>query len=127
MTVSLCKHAFPIQPPHGSLARPGDCSRCGATWQTVQEELWRQEDTIRMRTAHEGQCGSCGKTRMVFGYQREQRPWDETEPPMRWLCIPCWGQAKTAEEETGFATFAEAFANGTDDQLARFVFGRPAS
>lgn len=24
-----CDHSFPIQPPHGSLARPGACSKCG--------------------------------------------------------------------------------------------------
>lgn len=24
-----CDHRFPIQPPHGSLARPGACSKCG--------------------------------------------------------------------------------------------------
>jgi hypothetical protein len=23
-----CKHCFPLQPPHGSLARPGDCTKC---------------------------------------------------------------------------------------------------
>jgi hypothetical protein len=123
VTVSLCKHRFPLQPPHGSLAYPGNCIGCGTTWDAVQEELQRQQDTIRMRTAHEGPCGYCGKKRMLFSYQREQQPWDETEPPVRWLCIPCWGSAQEVEENTGFTTFPEAFNHGTDEQLARYVFG----
>lgn len=121
--VSLCKHRFPIQPPHGSLAIPGDCTRCDTSWDRVQEELQRQDDTIRMRTAHEGPCGLCQKTRMLFSYQREQQQWDETEPPVRWLCIPCWGMAKETEETTGFIELDNAFKHGTDDQLTRFVFG----
>ncbi|WP_407563367.1 hypothetical protein [Streptomyces sp. 184] len=121
--ISLCKHGFPIQPPHGSFARPGDCTGCGITWEALQAELQRQEDTIRMRTAHEGDCELCGHTRMLFRFQREQQPWDEGEPPVRWLCIPCWGNAKTTEENTGFSDFNDVFDNGTDDQLARFVFG----
>ncbi|MET8864640.1 hypothetical protein ABZW11_17020 [Nonomuraea sp. NPDC004580] len=27
-----CDHRFPVQPPHGSLARPGSCSHCGMPW-----------------------------------------------------------------------------------------------
>ncbi|MEV8396317.1 hypothetical protein [Streptomyces niveus] len=123
MTISLCKHRFPIQPPHGSLGAPGDCTGCGTTWDTIQDELQKQTDTIRMRTAHEGQCHHCGKTRMVFSYQREQQPWEQDEPPVLWLCIPDWGQAKATEETTGFADFNDVFDHGTDDQLARFVFG----
>lgn len=123
MKTSLCKHRFPLQPPHGSLAFPGDCTRCGTSWEAVQDELQRQADTIRMRTAHEGACQLCQKTRMLFSYQREQQPWDETEPPVRWLCIPCWGNSKETEEATGFVDFHDVFDRGTDDQLARFVFG----
>lgn len=26
MTISLCRHSFPVQPPRGSLAHPGDCA-----------------------------------------------------------------------------------------------------
>lgn len=27
-----CHHAFPIQPPHGSLGRPGPCKHCGVPY-----------------------------------------------------------------------------------------------
>jgi len=27
-----CEHRFPLQPPHGSLGRPGDCSKCGVPY-----------------------------------------------------------------------------------------------
>jgi hypothetical protein len=27
-----CKHSFPCQPPLGSVARPGDCSKCGTSY-----------------------------------------------------------------------------------------------
>ncbi|MCO6011537.1 hypothetical protein NE236_41960 [Actinoallomurus purpureus] len=27
-----CDHSFPCQPPHGSIARPGDCSKCGVPY-----------------------------------------------------------------------------------------------
>lgn len=28
-TTLRCDHSFPCQPPHGSIARPGACSKCG--------------------------------------------------------------------------------------------------
>ncbi|WP_435246391.1 hypothetical protein [Streptomyces sp. NRRL F-5630] len=123
MTISLCKHGFPIQPPLGSMASPGDCTGCGLTWAASQIELERQAERVRLATAHEGRCEFCAKSAVVFQFQREQAPWEETEPAVRWLCIPCWGQAKTTAEETGFDSLADVFDNGTDDQLARFVFG----
>lgn len=123
MTVSLCKHGFSVLPPHGSLARPGDCTGCGITFDAVQEELQRQDDTIRMRTAREAICQGCGRTRMVFRYQPEQQPWDETEPAVRWLCIPDWSRARETEEATGFADFNDLFDRGTDEQLAAGLRG----
>jgi hypothetical protein len=30
--VLRCEHSFPCQPPHGSIARPGDCTKCGVTY-----------------------------------------------------------------------------------------------
>ncbi|RYJ29385.1 hypothetical protein CU044_2126 [Streptomyces sp. L-9-10] len=123
MTSSLCKHSFPVQAPGGSLFRPGDCTGCGVTWDAVQDELQRQADIIRVRTAHEGKCHYCGRPRMLFSYQRGPQPWDEAEPPVRWLCIPCWGDAQAIEEKTGFAEVGDAMKYGTDAQLARFVLG----
>lgn len=29
VTYLRCDHRFPVQPPHGSLANPGDCDHCG--------------------------------------------------------------------------------------------------
>jgi hypothetical protein len=36
-----CDHRHPCQPPHGSIARPGDCSKCGAPYGStpVSDEL----------------------------------------------------------------------------------------
>ncbi len=36
-----CDHRHPVQPPLGSLARPGDCSQCGAPYghEPVSESL----------------------------------------------------------------------------------------
>jgi hypothetical protein len=28
----LCSHVHSVQPPHGSLAKPGNCKHCGAVW-----------------------------------------------------------------------------------------------
>jgi len=120
---SLCKHSFPIQPPHGSLANPGDCARCGTTWADVQAELDRQENLLRLGTAHRATCAGCGHTRMVFRYQREQQPWDEQEPPVLWLCVRDWSHAREREETTGFIDFADVFAHGTDEQLLSALRG----
>lgn len=30
--VLRCEHRFPVLPPLGSLAHPGDCSNCGVAW-----------------------------------------------------------------------------------------------
>jgi hypothetical protein len=125
MAISLCKHAFPLQPPHGSLVRPGDCTRCAVTFAAAQDGLRRQADTIRIRTAHEGACESCGRDRMLFAYQRARQPLEEHEPPVLRLCIPCWGRTRETEERTGFTDYRDAFAHATDRQLARFLGGGP--
>ena len=54
---------------------------------------------------------------MVFRYQREQQPWDETEPPVIWLCVRDWSRARETEEATGFIDFNDLFDRGTDEQL----------
>lgn len=123
MSVSLCKHAFPVQPPHGSMIHPGDCTGCGTTWNDVQRDLLRQEEIHRATTAHEGDCQLCGQPRMLFLYQRREHPADAKTPPVRWLCTPCWGAVQATEEATGFLDFHDVFDRGTDDQLQRFVFG----
>lgn len=32
VNVLRCEHSFPCQPPHGSIACPGDCTKCGVTY-----------------------------------------------------------------------------------------------
>lgn len=117
MTVSLCKHSFPVQPPHGTLANPGPCAGCGITWATVQAELDRQENALRLGTAHESICTWCHQRRVVFRYVREQQPWDEQTPPVLWLCARDWSRARQNEEATGFTDFNDLFDRGTDEQL----------
>ncbi|GAA2107856.1 hypothetical protein [Streptomyces synnematoformans] len=123
MSVSLCKHAFPIQPPDGSLGVPGPCAGCGITYEERQRQLEADAARIRLRTAREGACEFCGRIRMLFRFQRAARPWDEKEPPVRRLCTPCWGAADITAEVTGFGDFHDVFDNGTDEQLENFVFG----
>jgi len=121
--ISLCKHGFPVQPPHGSIANPGNCSNCGTSWADVQRELDRQENLLRLGTAHEAICASCSQRRTVFRYSREQQPWDETEPPVIWLCARDWSNARENEEATGFIDFNDLFDRGSDEQLQRGLRG----
>ncbi|WP_108990409.1 hypothetical protein [Streptomyces coelicoflavus] len=123
MKHSLCKHRFPVQPPNGSILHPGNCDRCGQTWADVQAELDRQQNALRLGTAHRAPCAGCGHTRMVFRYQREQQPWDEQEPPVIWLCVRDWSYAREREETTGFIDFNDVFQHGTDDQLLAALRG----
>lgn len=123
MTVSLCKHGFPVQPPHGSLAHPGNCSGCGISWAEAQAELDRQEMLLRLGTAHEGICGWCNQRRILFRYQREQQPWDQEAAPLLWFCARDWSAARQREETTGFVDFNDLFDRGTDEQLAAGMRG----
>jgi hypothetical protein len=122
MVISLCKHSFPVQPPAGSLARPGDCA-CGLTFLEAQAELDRQAMLLRVCTAHDGTCEGCRQPRFLFRYQPEQQPWEPDEPPARWLCTPCWSRARENEETTGFVDFNDLFDRGTDEQLAAGLRG----
>ncbi|CAM5249644.1 hypothetical protein SGLAM104S_01593 [Streptomyces glaucescens] len=123
MTVSLCKHSFPVQPPHGSLAHPGNCVGCGTTWADVQAELDRQENALRLGTAHEARCAWCSQKRIVFRYVREQQPWEPDEPPVIWLCARDWSRARQNEETHGYIDFNDLFDRGTDEQLAAGLRG----
>lgn len=123
MKTSLCKHGFPIQPPHGSIIHPGPCTGCGITYLQHLQELERQAEARRLATAHEGHCDWCKKTRMLFAYDREEQPWEETAPPTLWLCMTDWGTARTNEEESGFTDFNDLFDRGSDEQLQRGLRG----
>lgn len=122
MIVSLCKHRFPVQPPHGSLAHPGDCP-CGLTFADAEAELDRQAMLLRLGTAHDGLCRGCGQTRLLFRYQPEQQPWEQDEPAVRWLCARDWSRARENEETHGFIDFHDLFDRGTDEQLAAGLRG----
>ncbi|MFI6530472.1 hypothetical protein [Streptomyces uncialis] len=121
MKISLCKHHFSL--PVNLPGAPGDCRRCGLSWDDNLAGLARQAEQVRLATAHEARCEHCAKRTVVFQFQREQQPWDEAEPPLLWLCQHCWSRAAVAVEETGFADFADAFERGSDTQLARLVGG----
>lgn len=123
MKVSLCKHSFPVQPPLGSLANPGDCTGCGTPWADVQAELDRQEILLRLGTAHEGTCAQCGQKRIVFRYVREQQPWDQEPPKVLWFCAKDWSTARETEETTGFIDFNDLFDRGSDEQLEAALRG----
>lgn len=123
MTVSLCKHGFPVQPPHGSLAHPGPCSGCGLTWDDCQRELEEQETRVRAGTAAPGRCEHCGLNRTLFAFTEPARPWTDQQATAR-LCVPCWSDRQQARECGEFVDFADVFDKGTDEQLERFVGGR---
>jgi hypothetical protein len=37
-TTRVHEHSFPVQPPEGSIMRPGPCRTCGKTWELNQAE-----------------------------------------------------------------------------------------
>ncbi|MER7507020.1 hypothetical protein ABTX82_01525 [Streptomyces lavendulae] len=95
MTVSLCKHSHPVQPPVGTILRPGPCTDCGITWDEVQDEVRRQEDALINGTAHEGTCPDCGQHRTLLRFQPPSQPWEpfDYEPPVSFLCLDCYNAA----------------------------------
>ncbi|WP_055693739.1 hypothetical protein [Streptomyces prasinopilosus] len=107
--VSLCKHSFPCQPPHGSIFRPGPCD-CGLTYAQHEAELLRQEEALIVGTSHDGECPDCGHTRRLFRFQPPAQPWHEPdyELPVTFLCIDCFNTAADAHNETINALFEEA-------------------
>jgi len=99
VTISFCKHSFPVQPPHGSIIRPGDCTGCGITWNQSQAELRTQEEALILGTSHDGTCPHCGQTRRLFRFQPQDKPWTEIgyEEPVTFLCIDGWNAAGGAD------------------------------
>lgn len=121
MPVSLCKHSFPVQPPHGSLAHPGDCSGCGRPYRDVQHDLARQEERHRIATAARGRCAGCKlPDRMLFTFTAPPAPWNPNPVPRRY-CTPCWSRAQLAVDKGVPFTFDETYHHGTDEQLLRFL------
>jgi hypothetical protein len=108
--VSLCRHSFPCQPPHGSIFRPGACVGCGITYSQHEAELRRQEEALIVGSAHDGKCPSCGHARRLFRFQPPAQPWDEPdyEPPVTFLCIDDFNAAADAHNETVNRLFEEA-------------------
>ncbi|MGW4050853.1 hypothetical protein ACWENA_08465 [Streptomyces sp. NPDC004779] len=102
MTVSLCKHSHPIQPPHGSFSHPGDCTSCGITWDAVQDELRQQEQAIIQGTSRTGTCPDCQQERTLLRFQPPAQPWDpfDFEPPVSFLCLDCYNTAAVAYNES---------------------------
>jgi hypothetical protein len=47
------KHAFPVQPPEGSLAAPGPCRVCGKTWARAEAERQLKEVQAVLATLDE--------------------------------------------------------------------------
>lgn len=99
MTVSLCKHSHPVQPPLGSIVHPGDCDRCGMTWNQVQAELQRQEEALIAATSHDGACPDCSQQRRLYRFQPDDKPWTPIgyEEPVSFLCADCWNAAAEAD------------------------------
>lgn len=112
-TVSLCKHSFPCQPPHGSIFRPGPCVGCGTTWQAAQDELARQEKALILGSARDGECPNCHQQRCLYRFQAPEQPWHDFdyEPPIVFLCADCWNDAR--DEENNLLAIALADATPT--------------
>lgn len=110
MTVSLCKHSFPCQPPHGSIFRPGDCVGCGITYDQHQAELLRQEEALIVGSSRDGQCPDCTRQKRLFRWQPPTQPWDEpgTEKPVTFLCMDCYNAAVDANNAMVDSLFEEA-------------------
>jgi len=107
--VSLCKHSFPCQPPHGSVFRPGPCD-CGLTYAQHEAELRRQEEALIVGTSRDGRCPDCGHTRRLFRFEPPTQPWHEpgTELPVTFLCMDCFNAAVDAHNAMVNAVFEEA-------------------
>lgn len=110
MNVSLCKHSFPCQPPHGSIFRPGDCTGCGITYSQHEAELRRQEEALIVGSSREGLCPDCSQPCRLFRFQPPAQPWDEPgyEPPVRFLCTNCFNVAADAHNAMVNGLFEEA-------------------
>ncbi|WP_333745789.1 hypothetical protein [Streptomyces sp. IBSBF 2950] len=121
MRLSLCKHAFPVQPPRGSSVHPGDCTGCGMTYAAHALALEEQEGRHRIATAARGRCERCCLPgRMLFTFTPTPGPWGGEVDSHR-LCTPCWSAAKVIDERGEPLTFTSAFDHGTDEQLLRFL------
>lgn len=98
MTISLCKHRFPCQPPHGSILRPGACTDCGLTYSQHEAELRQQEEALIVGSSRDGQCPDCNQDKRLYRFQPPAQPWDEPdhEPPVTFLCIGCYNAVVTA-------------------------------
>ncbi|MER7905427.1 hypothetical protein AB0D73_27325 [Streptomyces sp. NPDC048215] len=109
VSISLCKHRFPVQPPLGSIFRPGDCDRCGTTWNDVQAELQRQEEALIVGSSRDGKCPDCAQSRRLYRFQPEDKPWSEIgyEEPVTFLCVDCWNAATQADRD-GFQALLDA-------------------
>ncbi|MFF9309996.1 hypothetical protein ACF1BS_03705 [Streptomyces sp. NPDC014748] len=110
MKVSLCKHSFPCQPPHGSIVRPGDCTGCGITYQQRENELRRQEEALIMGSSYDGRCPDCSRPKRLFRWQPPAQPWDEpsVEQPVTFLCMDCYNTAVDAHNAMAKAVFEGA-------------------
>jgi hypothetical protein len=106
--VSLCKHSFPCQPPHGSIVRPGDCVHCGATWDAVQAERQRQEEALLVGSSRDGNCPNCGQPHRLYRFQPPAQPWHEPgdEMPVTFLCTGCFNAAVDAHNAMVNVPFA---------------------
>lgn len=107
--VSLCKHSFPCQPPHGSIFRPGPCD-CGMTYSQHEAELVRQEEALIVGTSHDGTCPDCDQQKRLFRFQPPAQPWHDpdTELPVTFLCMDCYNAAADAVNALVNAVFEEA-------------------
>ena len=110
MKVSLCKHGFPCQPPHGSIFRPGDCTGCGLTYQQHEAELRRQEEALIVGSSRDGKCPDCNQQKRLFRWQPPGQPWDEpgAEKPITFLCMDCYNAAVDANNALVDSLFEEA-------------------
>ena len=110
MKVSLCKHSFPCQPPHGSIFRPGPCVGCGITYDEHQAELLRQEEALIVGSSRDGQCPDCTRQKRLFRWQPPAQPWDEpgVEKPVTFLCMDCYNAAVDAHNAMVNSLFEEA-------------------
>ncbi|TXS14022.1 hypothetical protein EAO70_20790 [Streptomyces sp. adm13(2018)] len=102
MTVSLCKHSHIVLPPHGSIFRPSDCTRCGLSYNAIQEELQLQKEALIHGASKTGTCPDCQQERTLLRFQPPEQPWDpfDYEPPVSFLCLPCYNTAAVAYNES---------------------------
>lgn len=114
-TTQAHEHAFPVQPPDGSMWAPGPCRVCGKTWELAQAEKAMEGAKAAMELAGMPPRPTivclCGSTRFMDAFHAAG--WDRTLAGEIVLSVGVAKHVRTADG--GHA--AEALGDGIAERL----------